>query len=680
MAISRAVPGGVATALVLALCGPAFFACHQTIYATGRRPSAEVTGDGEIPAAAFFRAPLFSHVALSPDGQHVAAVAARDGSEVVVVIRPDDRATQPLAKLERENPRRSTTVRTLGWPGNDRLLVSLEMPAPFAIGVRARQTRLMTVPLDGSGPRYLGQHWRLQEWSQFQHDVVSWLPDDPEHVLLDLWMPEQIGVSVRQVDVESGAMRPVVSAMSGSLGFAADHRGQVRVGWGGWRDERVLWARIDPDDSFDEIVRFDPFDDEDHAGFAFAGFSEDPATIYVLAKSAAERDALYAYDLESKTRGALVFGRPDVDITGVRGSQQDGHLLSVSYDTERPQLHFVDEAAGKEQEQIDRALPDRTNRISSSSQDDRYALVESSGDQTPPRYYLFDRERRNLAFLFAAYPELDGAALAPMDPIQYRARDGLVIHGYLTRPRQGEAPYPTIVYPHADPWGRDVWGWDPVAQWLASRGFAVLQPNYRGSSGYGLAFREKSYGRWGLEMQDDLTDGARWLVEQGIADRHRIGIYGALYGGYAALEALVKEPELFRAGASFGGITDVPALLDNQAFYLNGLDKMEELVGSRWGDRGRLAQISPAEHAGEIRAPVLIGHGTEDPWVHVSQAYHMADAIEATGAEVELLVYEGERHGFLDERNRIDFYTKLADFFERNLAPPSAGAPAPGSS
>ena len=207
-----------------------------------------------------------------------------------------------------------------------------------------------------------------------------------------------------------------------------------------------------------------------------------------------------------------------------------------------------------------------------------------------------------------------------------------------------------------------------------------MQPNFRGSDGYGQQFEDLGTGRWGLEMQDDITDGAAWLVDEGIADPQRLGIFGVSYGGFAALHALVKEPDLFRAGASYAGVTDILTLLGDDKRYWGLLDDMQRLVGHRWSDRERLRAISPAQNADKIRVPVLIGHGTEDWRVHVKQAEAMIEALQDADVPVEAYLYDGEVHGFLDERNRIDFYTRLADFFERNLAisQPTAAVPAGG--
>ena len=296
--------------------------------------------------------------------------------------------------------------------------------------------------------------------------------------------------------------------------------------------------------------------------------------------------------------------------------------------------------------------------------------MRASSDVVPPRYLVYNRKRREMHPLFVQYPDLKSEQMSPMQPIAFQARDGITIHGYLTRPKDAApGPLPAIVLPHGGPTSRDVWGWDPEVQFLVSRGFAVLQVNFRGSTGYGARHQRLGYKQWGLAMQDDITDATRWLIAEGIADPARIGIYGSSYGGYAALMALVATPELFRAGASLAGVSDIIELLDNVDAYAFS-DFNVPVHGDTWKDRDQLAATSPARHADRIRAPVLIAHGTQDPIVHVKQAHLVIDAIEGAGGQVEFHLYEGEVHGFIDERNAIDFYTKLAAFFERHLLGP----------
>ena len=452
----------------------------------------------------------------------------------------------------------------------------------------------------------------------------------------------------------------------------------MRAGWGEKRtvSQNFLMARARSDERFEEVARWDPGEE---IGIRFAGYSPTPETIYVYRRTEQGRLGLYEYDLDAMELGAHVWSHPEYDIAGITQSKRDDRLLAVHYLSDRPQIHAIDPEYGELTDAIAKALPGRINEILNTDRQEQLAIVRSSSDVDAPTYYVLDIPKRQLVKLFDAYPAAEKEfRVAEMQSIRYQARDGLEIPGYLTLPPRGEAPFPTIVVPHGGPWARDVWGWNPLAQFLARRGFAVLQPNFRGSDGYGHEFENRGTGRWGLEMQDDITDGVAWLVDEGIADPERLGIYGSSYGGFAALHALVKEPDLFKAGASFAGVTDILTLLGDDKRYWGLLDDMQRLVGNRWSDRERLRAISPAQNADKIRVPVLIGHGTEDWRVHVKQAEAMIDALQTAGVPVEAYLYDGEVHSFLDERNRIDFYARLADFFERNLATSEPTAAVPG--
>jgi dipeptidyl aminopeptidase/acylaminoacyl peptidase len=621
------------------------------------------------PAAAFFRDPALSYLRLSPDGRQLAAIATVDGVQVLLVRPTLGGPLRLLAKLDEVGQ----SIRMVGWASDERILVSVEMPSEMARGVRARQTRLLVVPVDGSRPRYLGRDWPYQEYSQFQDHIIDWLWDDPEHVLMSWWQPGERGTGVRSVNVGSGKLRTVTRAIPDVTGWASDHRGQVRAAWGdsGSQMRVFVYARADADDGFEKLIEFDPFEEK---GFYFAAFSEEPTKLYVTSNDETGRDAVYSYDLATKQLGPMVFGHPDVDVESLYSSAIDGRLLAIGYVTDRPRLHFVDPKARDEQALLDRRFPGTTNRIIDRDRDEKLAIAQVSGDTKPPRYYLYDLVSGRTELLVEAYPKLHSWKLAPMKPVSFAARDGLEIPGYLTLPK-GVSPkgLPAILYIHGGPSSRDVWGWEPTVQLLASRGFAVLQPNFRGSTGYGAKHAELGLKQWGLAMQDDVEDAARWLIEQGIADPARIGIYGASYGGYAALMALVKTPELFAAAASLAGVTDLPTLLADDKWYRFG-DWNKPVVGDRGSDRRQLEETSPVQQAERIRAPVLIAHGTEDPRVHVKHAEMMVDALADRSVEVETLLYQGEVHGFIHEANAIDFHDRLVAFFERNLALQAPGA------
>jgi dipeptidyl aminopeptidase/acylaminoacyl peptidase len=652
-----------ALALLLAVL-PIAASCRGADAPGRARQPAPSAAKSSGPAAAFFRAPMLDYLQLSPDGSQIAAIATVEGIQALLVRPTRGGPLRFLAKLDEPGQ----SIRRVGWASDERILVSVEMPSPLAKGVRARQTRLLVVPLDGSDPRYLGRNWPHQEYSQFQDHIIDWLWDDPDHVLINWWQPGQKGASVRSVDVRSGKLGTVTRALPSVSEWSADHLGQVRAGSGSSRSgtRYFLYARASVEDGFEKVIEFDPFEEK---GFFFAGFSEEPSRLYVISDDETGRDAVYSYDLASKQLGPMVFGHPEVDVASLSFSDRDGRLLAIGYVTDRPRLHFVDEAARAEQALLDRRFPATTNRIISRDRDEKLAIVVVSGDTVPPRYHLYHRDSQKLDLLVEAYPGLASRDLAPMKPVHFTARDGLEIPGYLTLPKAApQGALPTILYVHGGPSGRDVWGYEPTVQLFASQGFAVLQPNFRGSTGYGSRHAQLGYKQWGLAMQDDLEDAARWLIERGIADPARIGIYGASYGGYAALMGLVRTPDLFAAGASLAGVTDLITMLNDDTWYRFD-DWNTPTVGGRWSDRGQLQETSPANHADRIRAPVLIAHGTQDPIVHVKHAEIMADALEDENKQVVTLLYPDEVHGFLHERNDIDFHDRLVAFFALHLAP-----------
>jgi dipeptidyl aminopeptidase/acylaminoacyl peptidase len=307
----------------------------------------------------------------------------------------------------------------------------------------------------------------------------------------------------------------------------------------------------------------------------------------------------------------------------------------------------------------------------SHSRDEGRFVVHSGGDRTMGAYWLLDAERSTLEHLFPVSPWLDEAAMAEMRSIRYTSRDGLAIRGYLTVPA-GQEPrgLPLVVNPHGGPWARDVWGFNPEVQFLASRGYAVLQMNFRGSAGFGRRFLEASFGQWGLTMQDDVTDGVRWAIEQGIADPARVAIYGGSYGGYAALSGLTKTPELYACGVSYVGVSNLFTWMAAiPPYWKPYLEMMHEMVGHPERDRKRFEETSPLFRVERIRAPLFVAQGANDPRVRKEESEQIVAALERRGVPVRYLVKEDEGHGFHNEENRFEFYRALEEFLAEHLGP-----------
>lgn len=643
-------------------------ACSTQPIETRTVPEAR-SSTGKPTAAAFFRHPVLTGVTLSPDGQRIAAISADGAHERIVVRHLDEPKMKVLAKIKRGDYGLAMTVDWIDWVNNDLLLMSVAQALDGAL-VDVQRTRLFSATLDGK-VEYIARNWLGQEWTYVQGNLVSWLPQDPDGVLFSIRIPGTDYPEVARVDVRTGRRRTVLRPRTSIYSWYADHRGDIRVGEGVRRpdlkSDTLQWlvlGRSNTEEALQEIGRWGLQDD----GFEFAGFSDRAQLIYVYETAPTDRQQtrVRTYDLEKRSLGEVVFEHPEVDPNDLVRPRYAPSPEYIAYTTERPTKHFLDPEAERRQRRIDAALPNRTNLLISESADRSRSIVLSSSDVVPPEYYLFDGKQ--LGLLAHAYPELVGATLAPMKPVQYAARDGLTIHGYLTRPVDApDGAIPTIVVPHGGPWARDVWGWDPIVQFFASRGFAVFQPNFRGSTGYGATFERAGYGEFGLAMQDDITDGVKWLIAEGLADPERIGIFGWSYGGYAALQGLASTPELYRAGASYAGVYDLRAWMSEVNLRLIDDSVMKRVVGNRRSDKAKLLASSPTHNAGKIRAPVLLGHGTRDESVAVEQAKAMERALRRADAPVEVYIYQDELHDFLDDRNQIHFFTKAGDFFEQHL-------------
>ena len=658
---------------VMALLAVLGSACGSRGVQPDSLPSeASRSASGQPPAIAFFNHPLIDGLALSPDGEHIAGIASQADKELVLVRKTMGGELRGLAEVVRERKTKAMTISGIGWPSNDRLVMVVEEPLRQSTN-HARRDRLFSVDLYGE-VRYLAANWYQSTQIYSQGQIITWLPDDPRHVLVGVILAGETYPSVLRVNVATGGYRVVHEPTWGISSYYADSRGDVRAAFGFGKPRgavrsdklfNVLLARVDPRDRFHEVIRWNPLVD---GGFWFAAFTPDPEVIYaIIGTDDGDRSSVFPFDLTTGEFGNEGFEHPVVDVTDIAVSKFDGRPLYVELDFERPEIVYIDERLASLQRRVDAALPDRVNRFVDYNRDETRFIVRSWSDIVPPEYYVFNGGRPGL--LFQAYPDLAGARLSPMIPVEYQSRDGLTIRGYWTRPVDApDGPLPTIVLPHGGPWARDLWGWDAEAQFLASRGFAVFQPNFRGSTGYGHAFTEAGYGEWGLAMQDDITDGVHWLIAEGMADPERIGIFGMSYGGYAALQGLASTPELYKAGASLSGVSDVRMFMADVSKNLRHADLMVQLVGDRRADKDKLSAASPAHNAHEIRVPVMLGHGTRDWNVSVDHSKNMARALKKNGVPVELYIYEDEPHEFLDDRNRAHFFEHLADFFERHLA------------
>jgi dipeptidyl aminopeptidase/acylaminoacyl peptidase len=416
--------------------------------------------------------------------------------------------------------------------------------------------------------------------------------------------------------------------------------------------------------------------DVDAPGWEPVAFDGDNRSVLVWSDLGRQTRALYRYDPATRQLGELVVADEtyDIVIPNIESFPRSHHIVfdpsksrivGIGYYADRLRFHWLDSEIAAIHQQVEAALPDTVHSIRQISEDGSRIIFSSYSDRDPGVYYLFDKPRKKLSEIAVVSPRIDPDQMAPVKRVKFKARDGLDLHGYLTLPRGREPKrLPLILHPHGGPFGpRDDWTYNAEVQFYANRGFAVLQVDYRGSGGYGRPFEMAGYKRWGLEMQDDLTDGVKWLIAEGIADPARVVISGASYGGYASMAGLAFTPELYCAGINYVGVTDLELLIPKAAppertwwrhSRLGDLAKRE--------DKERIHNTSPVNFADRIRVPILMAYGKNDPRVVIEHGYAMERALKKSGREYKMIIEPDEGHGFRKEEQRIAFYREVDAF------------------
>jgi dipeptidyl aminopeptidase/acylaminoacyl peptidase len=378
------------------------------------------------------------------------------------------------------------------------------------------------------------------------------------------------------------------------------------------------------------------------------------------------RTAVWQMDLNEASDFQLLFSRPDVDAESIVKWPTDEHITGFFYEDDRPHVQFVDAHAQALNAAMDQAVPGAYHSLIGASRDGKQLLFASISDVAPPTYHLLNSEAHTLTAIGQQSKALAHAQLAPTKSVVIPGPGDISIHGYLTLPVGAVPgkPIAAVVFPHGGPYARDYWGYDPLVQLMANRGYAVLQMNFRGSTGYGAEWRTAGHQQWGSIMHADITSGAHWLVQQGIADPARMCIVGWSFGGYAALIGVVKEPQLYKCAVSIAGVSDVSKLSMDRWRWYGGQVATEDMTGT---DPALLAEESPVLHADRIKVPVLLVHGEDDWTVVPAHSLEMAKALERSGVPHELVLIKDGEHSLLDPSMRLTLYTKLESFLAANL-------------
>lgn len=613
----------------------------------------------DVPIKDFFKEAEFESVQLSPDGEHIAVTMPRSDRSLLVVLKVADKSVVGSWDYGENYYFRQVT-----WVNNERLLYATSFKTgrfDFQVGLRD----MYASNIDGTR-RIVIPHGNF-------YQLVDRLPGDEDSVLVTRSIENAF---LFKLNAYNGKITRVASSPLDSGSFAVDHQGNVRYAYGEMNDGSNVTYRRDGD-RWSLVDKGAPF-----AGYGIlpVGFTADDAQAFVVKSPGGAAESLWRIDPVTGN-GKQVSNNGTVDPSGLLWSSDHRTLLAVRYEDGVPYWDFI---APEHPETalfagLVKAFPGKAISFGGISEDGNRVLMHVYSDRDPGQVYLFDRKAGQARFLLSSMEWIKPEQMSVMKPVDVKTRDGMLIHGYLTIPAGSDGKnLPLVVNPHGGPHGpRDEWGFNPEVQLLANRGYAVLQMNYRGSGGYGGSYMSAGYRKWGTAMQDDLTDSVRWAVAQGIADPARVCIYGASYGGYAALMSVVREPDVYRCSVGYAGVYDLDvqrrdsdtAQVESGRSYLNAV--YPESVTERHAQ-------SPVYGVDRIKAAVMLVHGGKDERVPIKHMHELVDRMEAAGKKPEAIVVEKkEAHGFRDLDNNVNLYTKMLAFFDKHIGGKPATAQAP---
>jgi dipeptidyl aminopeptidase/acylaminoacyl peptidase len=597
-----------------------------------------------IPLRDFFRNPEKSNFQVSPDGNSIAFMQPYQ-NRMNVFVQP--RAGGPAVRVTSETER---DVAGYFWKGSGRIVFRKDFKG---------DENYHLVAVDADGKNLVD----LTPFDKVRAGIIDDRYENDDEMIITLNKRNPEVFDAYRVDLSSKQLTLIAENPGNVTDWSTDHAGRIRLATVTDGVTTTILYRPDESAPFNAVITTN-FKEQIQPLF----FDFDDKLLYAASNIGRDRAAIVRLDPATAKEESLIFEHPEVDVSGLAWSRKRKVYTEAQFVTWKLERHFFDAEIQSIFAELKKLLPGYEIDLQSSNKDENIFVVAAWSDRTQGVRYIYESATKKLTRLAEIARWLDENQLAEMKPIGYPARDGLPIQGYLTLPRGGGNNLPLIVHPHGGPWARDVWGYDPEVQFLANRGYAVLQMNFRGSTGYGRKFWEASFKQWGKTMQDDISDGVKFAVDAGIADPKRVAIYGGSYGGYAVLAGLAFTPELYACGIDYVGVANLFTFLKTiPPYWKPMLDMFYEMVGNPETDKALLTEASPVLHADNIRAPLLIAQGAQDPRVNVDESNQMVAALKKHGIEVEYIVKDNEGHGFANEENRFEFYEAMERFLEKHL-------------
>jgi len=636
----------------------AFFHVLTMLCCTFAPHSATAAERTEYPVEMFARLPAFSGAKLSSSGEKVAYFIEFEGQRHLIFQKLDGANRGMIPPIEK------TQIVSFSWANDDVLIIKFGfLTNRWAFRGQSYETRTVSFNTETRENEWLGEPKRQERVSQ--HDrVVDLLPEDPDHILMQFDFQLDGSPTVYKVNVWNGHRATYHRGRKGIQRWYTDQNGDVRLGFGYNRSERV--ARL-KDASGDWI---DLTDTDWEKYYDVEGFTDEPNTIYVSGPTAHGTDGLFKLNLLSGQISDPLFTHESVDLDYIVEHPLTGELAGIAYTDDYSRIKYFDRDLKIVQASLEHVMPGKVVTVTGRARERELYLVLVASDRNPGDYFVYDRESKHMSYVasrmvpLASEISANPEAMAKVLPVSIPVRDGSEIPGYLTMPNGDQATgLPTVVLPHGGPQARDSAEWDYWSQFYANRGYVVLQPNFRGSSGYGKLFEYKGNKQWGGLMQDDVTDATKWLIDEGIADPDRICIVGASYGGYAALMGTIKEPGLYRCAISINGVTDLPRLKSNDKAYIGGRVWIKNMGLEGVDDE----EVSPRDRVDEISAPVLLISSKDDERIPYKHSKDLYKRLKKKQPKSRYVMIEDGGHSMMTSEARLTMLTETEKFLKRHI-------------
>jgi len=617
-----------------------------TVSVIGHLVSCDGGKDRIIPAADFFSEPEKTNFRISPNGKYLAYLGGYAGQKNIFIIHLDEGSRHQRITSETE-----LGIQSCFWANDDELI--------FTKDKRNDSLQVFAVNRSTLGVRHLMLPSTVK---------LRWI--SPSKVinngfLISLNERDSSVFDVYRLRTDACQKELVARNPGNIIRWYADLDGELRLALASDSLKETMLYRDSEKKPFRAVVSNSFRNSIMPLGFS----AENRNHIFALSNINRDKLALVEIDMNTGREVRLIYSHPDVDVSHGGYSTDRGEMSYASYFTWKKQRHFLNEETKNVYHKIEQKLQGYELMVLDRDTARRRFVVRSYTDKDPGAVYYYDMAKDELTKLVANNPALNDCELAEMKPVTYYARDGRQIHGYLTMPPKirGRKP-PVIVYPHSGPSNRDRWGFDPEVQFFANRGYAVFQVNYRGSTGYGKEFWSAGSKEWGGKIQDDITDGVRWLIQERKVDSARIGIYGAGFGGYSALHGACFHSDLYACAASYSGFINLFTYLKEVPPYFKPyLQMYYETVGNPETEPELIKSMSPVFHSDQINIPVFIAQGGRDSWSTVNETNQFVQKLKKRKVPITYLLREEEGRYFRNEENRILFYNELGEFFDKYL-------------